>query len=53
MRQTFRQPDAESASQIWRHVADQLRKRWPKLAGHMSESEHDVLRLGASHPSTG
>jgi transposase-like protein len=43
MRQAFLQPDAESASQTWRHVADQLRNRWPKLAGHMDESEHDVL----------
>ncbi len=43
MRQAFLQPDAESASQTWRHVADQLRNRWPKLAGHMDESEHAVL----------
>lgn len=43
MRQAFLQPDAENASQTWRHVADQLRKRWPKLAGFMDESEHDVL----------
>ncbi len=32
---------AEGAT--WRHVADQLRARWPKLAGLMDESEHDVL----------
>jgi putative transposase len=27
----------------WRHVADQLRPRWPKLAALMDDSEHDVL----------
>jgi transposase-like protein len=43
IRQAFSQPDAVSASQTWRHVADQLRGRWPKLAGLMDESEHDVL----------
>ena len=29
--------------ETWRHVADQLRARWPKLADLMDESEHDVL----------
>ena len=43
IRQAFSQPDAAGASQTWRHVADQLRGRWPKLAGLMDESEHDVL----------
>ena len=43
VRQAFLQPDAASASQAWRHVADQLRGRWPKLAVLMDESEHDVL----------
>jgi hypothetical protein len=37
------QPDAEAAQQTWRHVADQLRPRWPKLAALMDDSEHDVL----------
>jgi hypothetical protein len=37
------QPDAEAAHQTWRHVADQLRGRWPKLAALMDDSEHDVL----------
>jgi putative transposase len=37
------QPDAAIAHQTWRHVADQLRPRWPKLAVLMDESEHDVL----------
>lgn len=43
LRQAFLQADAESAHQTWRHVADQLRQRWPKLAKLMDESEHDVL----------
>lgn len=43
MRQAFLQPDAKSASQTWRHVADQLRGRWPKLADLMDASEYDVL----------
>src|SRR3984885_1541644 len=30
-------------AQTWRHVADQLRPRWPKLATLMDDSEHDVL----------
>jgi len=33
IRQAFLQPDAEAAHQTWRHVADQLRPRWPKLRG--------------------
>ena len=45
MRQAFLQPDAESASQTWRHVADQFRNCWPKLAGLIVESEHDVLAI--------
>jgi putative transposase len=43
IRQAFLQADAEAAHQTWRHVADQLRSRWPKLAALMDESEHDVL----------
>ena len=43
IRQAFLQADAEAAHQTWRHVADQLRGRWPKLAALMDESEHDVL----------
>ncbi len=35
IRQAFLQPDAEAAHQTWRHVADQLRPRWPKLAALM------------------
>jgi len=43
IRQAFLQPDAEAAQQTWRHVADQLRPRWPKLGTLMDDSEHDVL----------
>ena len=43
LRQAFLQPEASSASQTWRHVADQLREKWPKLASFMDETEHDVL----------
>jgi hypothetical protein len=43
IRQAFLQADADAAHQTWRHVADQLRARWPKLATLMDESEHDVL----------
>jgi len=43
LRQAFLQPDQASARQVWRQLADQLRPRWPKLAGLMDESEHDVL----------
>jgi transposase-like protein len=43
IRQAFLQPDATAAHQTWRHVADQRRPRWPKLAALMDDSEHDVL----------
>jgi putative transposase len=36
-------PDRKTASETWRHVAAQLRARWPKLATLMDESETDVL----------
>ena len=43
IRQAFDQPDRRQAGEMWRHVADQLRGRWPKLAELMDDSEHDVL----------
>ncbi|WP_057795819.1 IS256 family transposase [Roseovarius atlanticus] len=43
IRQAFDQPDRTQAGQMWRHVADQLRTRWPTLAELMDASEHDVL----------
>lgn len=43
MRQAFIQPDRASATQALRHVADQLREKWPKLATFIDNSEPDVL----------
>lgn len=43
IRQAFMQPDQKGAQEVWRHVADQLRPRWPKLATLMDDSEGDVL----------
>jgi putative transposase len=43
LRQAFLQPDHAQASRTLRHVADQLRPKWPKLAAFLDESEADVL----------
>src|SRR5579875_2766874 len=43
LRQAFIQPDRAAASQTLRHVADQLRAKWPKLGVFIDESETDVL----------
>jgi putative transposase len=43
LRQAFIQPDRASASQALRHVADQLRGKWPKLGTFIDDSEIDVL----------
>jgi len=43
LRQAFIQPDRAQASQTLRHVADQLRQNWPKLASFIDDSETDVL----------
>ena len=43
LRQAFLQPDRTSASQTLRHVADQLRTKWPKLGAFIDDSETDVL----------
>lgn len=43
IRQAFIQPDRKSAGETWRHVADQLRGRWPKLGTLMDDAEDDVL----------
>ena len=53
LRQAFLQPDQDGARQTWRHVADQLRERWPKLGKLMDDSEHDVLAYMASRCRTG
>ncbi len=43
LRQAFIQPDRTNASQTLRHVADQLRAKWPKLGTFIDDSETDVL----------
>ena len=43
LRQAFIQPDRAAASQILRHVADQLRGKWPKLGAFIDDSEADAL----------
>ena len=43
LRQAFTQLDHPNATQTMRHVADQLRNKWPKLAAFIDESEADVL----------
>jgi putative transposase len=50
LRQAFLQPDRDGARQTWRHVADQVRARWPKLGRLMDESEDDVLAYMAFPP---
>ena len=42
LRQAFIQRDRAQASQTLRHVADQLRQKWP-LAAFIDDSETDVL----------
>ena len=39
----FAQESAEAAREQWRHVADALREKYPKLAAMMDESRDDVL----------
>ena len=43
IRQAFVQPDHAAATRAWRHIADQLRARWPKLGALMDDAEADVL----------
>jgi putative transposase len=50
IRTVFAQPDAESAHQQWRRVADGFRTRFPKLAELMYEAEEDVLSYAAFPP---
>ena len=47
IRRALPPPDAEAARQTWRHIADQLRARRPKLAAPMDDSEPDVLAYRA------
>ncbi len=43
IRTVFAQPDAQSAHEQWRRVADGFRSRFPKLANLMDEAEEDML----------
>src|SRR6266536_994039 len=43
IRTVFVQPDAVSAREQWRRVADQLRARFPRLAQLLDEAEDEVL----------
>ncbi len=43
IRQAFEQPDRKHTGETWRHVAEQVRPRWPKLSALMDDSEPDVL----------
>ena len=43
VRQVFVQPGRKNAGEVWRHVADQLRARFPKVAALLDDAEHDVL----------
>jgi putative transposase len=50
IRTAFVQPDAASARETWRKVADSLRNRFPRLAELLDESETDVLAYLAFPP---
>lgn len=43
IRQVFVQPNRKAAGEAWRHVADQRRPRFPKVAALLDDAEHDVL----------
>jgi transposase-like protein len=47
----FAQDDAKAASQQWRHVADQIRPKVPKLAALLDEAETDVLTYMSFPPA--
>ena len=47
IRTVFAQPDADSAREQWRRVADGFRARFPKLAQLLDEAEADVLAYPA------
>src|SRR5690348_926710 len=43
LRQAFLQPHLTQASAMLRHLADQFRQKWPKLAAFIDDSETEVL----------
>jgi transposase-like protein len=50
IRTVFVQPDAASAHEAWRRVADSFRPKWPRLATLLDEAEVDVLAYLAFPP---
>jgi putative transposase len=50
IRTVFAQPDAATAREQWRRVADGFRARFPRLAHLMDEAEDDVLAYLALPP---
>jgi putative transposase len=50
IRTVFVQPDAATARETWRKVADGFRPRWPRLAELLEEAEADVLAYLAFPP---
>lgn len=50
IRTVFAQPNARSAHEQWRRVADGFRCRFPKLAELMDEAKEDVLSYAAFPP---
>ncbi len=51
IRTVFAQPDAASAREQWRRVADGFRDRFPRLADLMDDAETDVLAYLAFPPT--
>lgn len=51
IRTVFAQPDAQSAREQWRRVADTFRDRYPRLADLLDEAEADVLAYLAFPPA--
>jgi putative transposase len=50
IRTVFVQPDAQSAREQWRKVADGFRGRYPRLAALLADAEADVLAYLAFPP---
>ncbi len=50
IRTVFVQPDAASARETWRRVADGFRPKWPRLAALLDDAEPDVLAYLAFPP---
>ena len=48
IRSVLAQENQAEGSKAWRHVADQLRPRFPKLAALMDDAEADVIAFMAS-----